>query len=305
MSYHIPVLLKESVDLLAIDPEGTYVDVTYGGGGHSAEILSKLGERGRLIAFDRDGDAGQQVKKDERLHFFASDFKFIETVMSQAGIGPVDGILADLGVSSHQFDTPERGFSFRFEGPLDMRMDHRESLTAEVILNDYEEKELAEIFHVYGEVPNARKLARVIAEGRKAARITTTFQLETIIESCIPKHQRSKYQAQVYQALRIVVNQELEALESLLMASLKLLKPGGRLVIISYHSLEDRMVKNFFRAGNLVGKEEKDFFGRSLSPWNKITRKAIQASAEEIEVNSRARSARLRAVEKKEILKEP
>lgn len=301
MSYHMPVLLQESVDLLAVKPGGIYVDVTHGGGGHSAEILSRLDKNGQLIAFDRDKDAAKEVANDDRLRFFASDFKFIETVLSNAGIGPVDGIIADLGISSHQIDTPERGFSFRFDAPLDMRMDVSEPLTAASILNDLDEKELTVIFSRYGEVPNSRKLARVVVEGRQKAPIVTTRQFEILIESCITAQRRSKYLAQVYQALRIVVNREMEALEALLLASLKILSPGGRIVVIAYHSLEDRMVKNFFRSGNLAGKEEKDFYGRPLTPWTKITRSAIQASEEEIEQNPRARSARLRAVEKTNI----
>ncbi|MDX2250217.1 MAG: 16S rRNA (cytosine(1402)-N(4))-methyltransferase RsmH [Bacteroidia bacterium] len=298
MSYHTPVLLKESVDLLAIKPGGVYVDVTHGGGGHTGEILKRLGENGQLIAFDKDKDAAGEVAKDQRLRFFAADFKFIETVLSNAGIGSVDGILADLGISSHQIDTPERGFSYRFEAPLDMRMDTTQPLTAADILNETDEPELVSIFSRYGEVPNSRKLARTIVGGRKRAPLSTTRQFETLIESCIPAQRKSKYLAQVYQSLRIVVNHEMEALENLLLASLKILRPGGRIVVIAYHSLEDRMVKNFFRAGNLSGKEEKDFYGRSLTPWKKITRSAIQASEAEITANPRARSARLRAVEK-------
>ncbi|MEZ4827641.1 MAG: 16S rRNA (cytosine(1402)-N(4))-methyltransferase RsmH [Bacteroidia bacterium] len=298
MSYHVPVLLQESIDLLSIKPGGTYVDVTHGGGGHSAEILKRLDKNGQLIAFDRDKDAAKEVVTDQRLKFFASDFKFIEEVLSNAGIGPVDGILADLGISSHQIDTAERGFSFRFDAPLDMRMDISQQTTAASLLNESEEGALAEIFFRYGEVPNSRKLARIICDARKKAPLVTTQQFEIAIESCIPAPRRSKYLAQVYQALRIVVNGEMEALESLLLASVGLLKPGGRMVVIAYHSLEDRMVKNFFRSGNLNGVEEKDFYGRLISPWNKITRSAIQASEAEINQNSRARSARLRAVEK-------
>ncbi|MCL4122106.1 UNVERIFIED_CONTAM: hypothetical protein GTU68_024521 [Idotea baltica] len=287
--YHIPVLLESSVDLLKIEKDGVYIDVTFGGGGHTKEILKRL-EGGRVIAFDRDPDARQNLPEDERVELVESDFTFIESVLEEREVEGVAGILADLGISSHQIDTPNRGFSYRFDAPLDMRMDQAQDITAADILNDWEEADLIRLFSHYGEVPNAKKLARVIAERRKGEPIGKTMQFESMIQSCIPKGRHAKYLAQVYQALRIEVNQELQALESLLTASLKLLKPGGRLVVIAYHSLEDRMVKRFLRAGNLAGL---------------ITRRAIQADEEEIVNNSRARSARLRAGEKiKEVVRD-
>ncbi|WNJ20261.1 16S rRNA (cytosine(1402)-N(4))-methyltransferase RsmH [Pontibacter sp. G13] len=297
--YHVPVLLMPTVDGLNIKPDGTYVDVTFGGGGHSREILSRLGPSGRLVAFDRDMDAKQNIMDDPRLIFVSRDFQYLEAALLERGIEAVDGILADLGVSSHQFDTGERGFSFRFEGPLDMRMDQRQDLTAAHLLNEWEEMELVHLFSRYGEVTNARKLARTIVQRRVGEPLSDTLQFESVIASCIPPKRRAKYLAQVYQALRIEVNGEMKSLESLLMSGLEMLASGGRMSIISYHSLEDRMVKRFFRAGNFAGKEEKDAYGHSLSPWKLITRRAIQASEEEIEENARARSARLRVAEKK------
>jgi len=297
--YHVPVMLNETLELLSIDPNGIYVDVTYGGGGHSREILARLGAEGKLIAFDQDADAKRNLVEDERLEFVASNFAFIESALEAQQIVGVDGIIADLGISSHQIDTAERGFSYRFDAPLDMRMNTSEGITAAEILNTYEETELYRIFKVYGELPNAKKVQHLVVERRASEEIRTTGQLETILQSAIPHKRRAKFLAQVYQALRIEVNQEMEALEKLLLASLNILKPGGRFVVMSYHSLEDRMVKNFFRSGNLVGKVEKDFYGNDLSPWKRITRKAIQASQLEIDENNRARSARLRAVERK------
>ena len=295
--YHAPVLLGESLDLLAVDPNGIYVDVTYGGGGHSGKLLERL-ESGKLIAFDQDPDARQNLIADDRLVFVARNFAFIEIALEELGIGEVDGILADLGVSSHQFDTAERGFSYRFDAPLDMRMNQAEGLTAAEVLNTYEESELIRVLKQYGEVQNARKVVKLISQYRKNAEVQTTGQLEGILRSCIPPKRRAKYLAQVYQALRIEVNKELEALEKLLLASLNVLKPGGRIAVIAYHSLEDRMVKRFFRAGNLAGKLEKDFYGNPLTPWKLITRRAVVADEAEIERNPRARSARLRVAEK-------
>ena len=270
----------------------------FGGGGHSRAILSKLGN-GRLIAFDQDPDARENLTTDERITFVAENFKFIDIALTAREIGPVDGILADLGISSHQIDTPERGFSYRFDAPLDMRMNPKDKLTAADILNTYELDDLVRVFKWYGEVANARKLAGLIEKERQIQAIRFTTQFERLIRTCIPVKRKSKYLSQVYQALRIEVNGELDALESLLRASVKLLKPGGRLAIIAYHSLEDRMVKRFFFGQeNFSGKVEKDMFGNPLTPWKLITRKAIQASEEEIEQNPRARSARLRVVEK-------
>lgn len=294
--YHQAVLLKESVSLLAIRPEGQYVDVTFGGGGHSSEIRSQL-DSGRLIAFDRDPDAKRNLPEDEQITFIPQDFKFLEAALNERQLAPVDGILADLGVSSHQFDTAERGFSFRFEGPLDMRMDPTQGQTAADLVNEMEAEDLILLFRRYGEIPNAPKLVREIIGARKRSPITTTGQLEHAIRNCIQPKRRAKYLAQVYQALRIVVNGELEALERLLTSSLKVLKPGGRLVIISYHSLEDRMVKYFLRSGRFDGKLQKDFYGNPITPWKMLTRKAIQPPEKEQEINSRSRSARLRAAE--------
>lgn len=298
MPYHVPVLLQTSIDLLEVKPNGTYVDVTFGGGGHTRELLARLKD-GRVVAFDRDPDAARNRIADERLIFVAQDFKFIETMLAREGIETVDGILADLGISSHQIDTPDRGFSFRFDAPLDMRMNPGDELSASQLLQEASSDELLYIFRQYGELPNAKKLTRIICERRKQEKIERTFQLEAIIQDCVPKDRRAKYLAQVYQALRIRINNELVSLEELLKASVKLLKPTGRIAVISYHSLEDRMVKRFFRSGNLEGVLEKDFYGNPLTPWKLITRRAVQASEEEIEANSRARSARLRVVEKK------
>lgn len=297
-AYHVSVLLNESIEGLAIREGGVYVDVTFGGGGHSRKILEHL-VGGRLIAFDRDPDAEINKPEDSRFSLVRKDFKFIEEVLQKEG--QVDGILADLGVSSHQFDRPERGFSFRFDGPLDMRMDPDLGKSAADILNEWEEGDLARMWRRYGEVQNAAKVARVVVGRRAAEYISRTAQFEELIHDCIPPKRRSKYLAQLYQALRIVVNGEMESLEALLVASLKVLKPGGRLVVISYHSLEDRMVKRFMRSGNLQDKIVKDFYGRSLVPWKLITRRAIQPSEEEIGQNPRARSARLRIAERVEL----
>ena len=296
--YHIPVLLEKSIELLNIKREGVYVDVTFGGGGHSREILKRLGEKGRLVVFDRDPEALENAPVDERLTCILSDYQFSERELVNSGIQSVDGILADLGVSSHQFDTAERGFSFRFDGPLDMRMGQQE-LSAAYVLNEYEEGELVRIFREYGEIQNAKKLVRIILEARAKEEISQTQQFSAIIESCVPPKRKSKYLAQVYQALRIEVNQELSSLRTLLESSEKLLNPEGRLVVISYHSLEDRMVKRFMKSGNIAGVLARDFYGNPISPWDQITRKAIQADSQEIELNPRARSARLRTVEKK------
>lgn len=298
--YHQPVLLNESIELLAIKPGGTYVDATFGGGGHSRCVLEQLGQ-GRLISFDKDPDAQQNLPEDERITFVAQDFKFIESALAGLEVAAVDGILADLGISSHQIDTAHRGFSFRFEADLDMRMNPRQGLTAADLLNQWEEAALADLFYHYGEIPNARKLARQVVEHRSGAEIRTTTQLESAIRACIPRDRRNKYLAQVYQALRIEVNGELDALQALLLASLKLLKPGGRLAIIAYHSLEDRLTKRFLRSGKLGGRVEKDFYGNPLTPWNLITRRAVKAGEAEVAQNPRARSARLRVGERIEV----
>jgi len=292
-------LLHDSIDLLAIKPSGTYVDVTFGGGGHSKAILEKLTD-GRLFAFDRDPAARQNVPQDDRFQLIPEDFQFIETMLPAYGAEKVDGILADLGVSSHQFDTADRGFSFRFEAPLDMRMNPSQELTAAKLINEAEPEVLLSIFSRFGEVPNAKKLVRLIKEQRTGGKILTTGHFETVIHSCIPAHRKSKYLAQVFQALRIAVNREMESLQALLLASLKLLKPEGRLVVIAYHSLEDRMVKRFMKTGNLNGELIKDFYGNPITPWKAITRRPIQPTEAEIEENPRARSARLRGAELKE-----
>lgn len=294
--YHKPALLHETVDLLAIRAGGTYVDVTFGGGGHSREILRRL-EGGRLIAFDKDPDAIENKPEDDRFTLVRTDFKFIESALKAQGITQVDGILADLGISSHQVDTPERGFSFRFDAPLDMRMG-QEGMTAADVLNTYPAKDIAYLLREYGEVRAADKLAAEIVASRATKLIHTTADLEAVAGRCVEATNLRKLLTLVYQALRIEVNGEMEGLEDLMQGSLRMLKPGGRMSVISYHSLEDRRVKHFFRAGNFEGKEEKDFFGRSLSPWKVVTRKAIQPTEEEIEDNPRARSARLRAAEK-------
>jgi len=294
--YHISVLLSESVDLLNIKPNGIYVDVTFGGGGHTREILNRL-TCGKVFAFDRDAEARANAIDDERLEIIPTDFQYITEELAKRGITKIDGILADLGVSSHQFDTAERGFSFRFDAPLDMRMDTSQGKTAAEIIAEYEESELSKVFYRYGEVPNARKLAKIICDKRKLQKISTTFELEDAIQDCIYKKERPKYLAQVYQALRIEVNGELISLEKLLESSLSLLNKGGRMVVMSYHSLEDRMTKHFFRTGNFEDKMEKDFFGNAITPWKLITKKAIAPTEKEIEVNSRARSAKLRAAE--------
>lgn len=299
-TYHTPVLLQESVDSLGMKPDGVYVDVTFGGGGHTREMLSRL-TTGKVIAFDQDPDAQQNVPNQENLVFIPNNFAFLEYELKERGWNQVDGILADLGISSHQIDTPARGFSYRFDAPLDMRMDPSRGEPASEILNEGEREYLIQIFRRYGEVPNAVKLAKVIEERRRTEPIVGTFQFESMIQSCIPKRGQAKYLAQVYQALRIVVNKELEVLEKLLVDSLKVLAPGGRLAVIAYHSLEDRMVKRFMRAGNFEGKIEKDFYGNSLSPWKLVTRRPVIAPETEIEQNPRARSARLRAATKIEI----
>jgi len=295
--YHIPVLLEESLLLLAINPEGIYVDATFGGGGHSREILSRL-TTGRLLGLDQDPAAQKNSLEDSRFKLIQSNFRDIESVIADWGWKEVDGILADLGVSSHQLDEPERGFSFRFNGPLDMRMNPGTGRSAADILNETSEEELLRIFREYGEISNAAKLARVIFTQRSKSPITRTVEFEEAIRTCLPPKRTYKYLAQVYQALRIEVNQELQALATLLAASERLLKRGGRIAIIAYHSLEDRMVKHFFRSGNFHDHLERDVYGHPITPWKLITRKAIKPEPGEIERNPRARSARLRVAEK-------
>lgn len=296
--YHKPVLLDECMELLGIRPEGVYVDATFGGGGHAREILKKL-ESGKLIAFDQDEDAVKNAIDDPRFTFVNHNFRFMKNFLRLHKQINVDGILADLGVSSHQIDVPERGFSTRSEGALDMRMDRRKPLTAQTVINTYPEAKLCGIFRLYGEILNAKKLSSRIITARKEKEIATTTELVFIAKTCAERGKENKYLAQVFQALRIEVNQEMEALEDFLKNSLELLKQEGRLAVISYHSLEDKMVKNYFRTGNFEGELKKDFYGNVLSPWKAITRKAVVAGEQEIEQNSRARSARLRVAEKR------
>ena len=297
MEYHSPVLRQLSVEYLVTNPDGVYVDVTYGGGGHSRTIMDKLGN-GRLVAFDQDADAQSQLIDDERFTFVASNFKNLGRFLKYHQAYPVDGILADLGVSSHQFDTPERGFSYREDGILDMRMNNQSGKSAQDVVNQYDEKALSDIFYRYGELSDGRTLARRILKAREEQPITTTQQLVEALRPSLLRGKENKSLSKIFQAIRIEVNQEMAVLESFLTQTVDALKVGGRLVIISYHSLEDRMVKNFMRSGNLEGEVEKDFFGNPQTPFKLITRKAIVPDTEEINTNPRARSAKLRVAEK-------
>ncbi|WP_412469341.1 16S rRNA (cytosine(1402)-N(4))-methyltransferase RsmH [Pedobacter sp. KLB.chiD] len=297
-SYHVPVMLQPCIDGLNIKPDGVYVDVTFGGGGHSKEILKHLGPKGRLIAFDQDPDAQANIPADERFVFIDQNFGFLKNNLRLKGFRQVDGILADLGVSSHQFDVPGRGFSIRHNADLDMRMDQHRELTAAEILNTYSEDKLHKIFGIYGEVKNAKSLARAIVTSRLERPFTDINSLKSAISAYIPKGKENKYLAQVFQALRIEVNAEIQVLEDFLQQAAEVLKPGGHLVVMSYHSLEDRPVKNFMAKGKFQGEVEKDFFGNQQKPFNVITRKAIVATDEEIAQNNRARSAKLRIAEK-------
>ena len=292
--YHNPVMLQECIQGLNIKPDGIYVDVTFGGGGHSREILKHLGPKGRLLAFDQDADAQKNLPKDDRLTFIDQNFRYLKNNCRLQGAIPADGILADLGVSSHQFDQPERGFSIRFDADLDMRMDQAGTLTAKDVVNTYTEEQLHRIFGIYGEIKNARTLAHTLITQRLNKPIETVDDLKKAIAKLIPKGKENKYLAQVFQALRIEVNQELEALKEFLEQTVEVLKTDGRLVVMSYHSLEDRLVKNFIAKGKFQGEVEKDFFGNQIKPLESITRKAIVASDEEIRLNNRARSAKLR-----------
>ena len=297
--YHNPVMLCQSIEGLNIKPDGVYVDLTFGSGGHSRAILEKLGQNGKLFAFDQDQDSKKNIIDDERFTFINHNFKHIKNHLKFYGVETVDAILGDLGVSSHQFDCEERGFSTRFDCPLDMRMDTRKPLKASDILNTFEEDELKRIFYRYGEIANSGKLASRIAEERKIAPFTTSKDFIERIRPCIPMHKEYKYLAQLYQSLRIILNDEMGALTSVLEQSISLLNKGGRLVIISYHSLEDRMVKIFMRSGNFDDKIEKDFYGNVLSPFALISRKAIVPDEQELANNNRSRSAKLRIAEKK------
>ena len=298
-TYHIPVLLEEAIAEMAIRPDGTYCDLTFGGGGHSRHILSKLGEKGQLYSFDQDRDTLQNAPDDERFHYVESNFRFLRGALRLRGVTEVDGILADLGVSSHHFDELGRGFSFRGDAPLDMRMNQRGGRTAADVVNSYDAEQLGRILREYGELDTTWKIASCIVREREKAPITTTAQLVDAVAPCTPKRDEKKFLTKLFQALRIEVNGEMEALKMALEQSLKVLRPGGRLVVISYHSLEDRLVKNFRRSGNFEGKVEQDFFGRATAPFEVITRKAIVPSAEEVERNPRSRSAKMRVAEKR------
>ncbi|MEX8546286.1 MAG: 16S rRNA (cytosine(1402)-N(4))-methyltransferase RsmH [Mucilaginibacter sp.] len=298
-SYHTPVMLQECIEALAIKPDGTYVDVTFGGGGHSKQILNALGDGGRLLGFDQDEDVKQNVPNDARFTFVEQNFRYLKNYCRLYEAIPVDGILADLGVSSHQFDQAERGFSVRFDADLDMRMNKSSDLTAKTIINTYSEENLHRIFGMYGELQNAKTLAKTVVTSRLNQSIETIAELKTIIQNCIPKGKENKYLAQVFQALRIEVNQELEALQEFLLQSAEVLISGGRLVVMSYHSLEDRLVKNFIAKGKFRGEVEKDFFGNDQKPFDAVSRGAITASEEEIKLNNRARSAKLRIAVKR------
>ena len=298
MHYHNPVLLKECIEGLNINPAGIYVDVTFGGGGHSREILKHL-TTGKLYAFDQDEDAVKNSIGDDRFVLIKQNFRYLKNFLKMYDALPIDGLLADLGVSSHQFDEAERGFSIRFDAKLDMRMDQNAKQTAAEVLNTYSEEDLKRIFRLYGEVENAGYLASIIFHNRKDKQIETVNDLKTMIVKCVKRGRENQYYAQVFQALRIEVNKELDVLQDLLMQSLEVLKPGGRLVVISYHSLEDRLVKNIMRSGKFEGDVEKDFYGNPLTPFKQITKKPIVPSEKENEENSRARSAKLRIAEKK------
>lgn len=299
LTYHVPVLLKPSVDGMNIRPDGTYVDVTFGGGGHSREILSRLRDGGRLLGFDQDEDAEQNIVDNPHFIFVRSNFRYLHNFLRYHDIEEVDAILADLGVSSHHFDDSERGFSFRFDGTLDMRMNKRAGDTAADIINTYDEERLADIFYLYGELKNSRKLASVLVKARAGQKITTIGEFLEVIKPLFGREREKKELAKVFQALRIEVNQEMEALKEMLYAATGALKPGGRLVVITYHSLEDRMVKNMMKTGNVEGKMEKDFFGNVQTPFRLVNNKVIVPDEAEIERNPRSRSAKLRIAEKK------
>lgn len=298
-TYHIPVLLMPSVDAMNIRPNGTYVDMTFGGGGHSREILSRLEDGGQLLGFDQDEDAERNVMDDPHFTFVRSNFRYLHNFLRYHGIGQVDAILADLGVSSHHFDDSERGFSFRFDGALDMRMNKRAGMTAADIVNTYSEERLADIFYLYGELKQSRQIARAIVRARESGTpVETIGQLIEIVTPMLDSRREKKELACVFQALRIEVNDEMGALRDLLQGALQVLKPGGRLAVITYHSLEDRLVKNFMKTGNFEGKVEKDFYGRLLAPMKPVSNRPIVPDEAEIAANPRSRSAKLRISEK-------
>lgn len=298
-TYHIPVLLQESIEGMNLQPNGIYVDMTFGGGGHSKEILRQGDSSIRLFSFDQDADAEKNIVDDNRFTFVRSNFRYLYNFLRYHQVEQVDGILADLGVSSHHFDDSERGFSFRFDGNLDMRMNKRAGITAADVVNTYDEERLANIFYLYGELKNSRKLASAIAKARNEKAIKTIGDFLVIVKPMFGREREKKELAKVFQALRIEVNQEMEALKEMLYAAAEALKPGGRLVVITYHSLEDRMVKNIMKTGNIEGKAEQDFFGNVQTPFRLVNNKVIVASNEEVERNPRSRSAKLRIAEKK------
>ena len=297
-TYHVPVLLHESIDGLAIKSGGIYVDVTFGGGGHSKEILRRLDGKAHLYSFDQDPDAEKNIVNDDRFTFVRSNFRYLKNWMRYYGVDHIDGLLADLGVSSHHFDDETRGFSFRFDAPLDMRMNKRAGTTAAEILNTYDEEQLADIFYIYGELKNARKIASIIAKTRNEKKIETTGDLMSATEKLFQREREKKEMAKMFQALRIEVNHEMDALKEMLNGAKDLLGEGGRLSVITYHSLEDRIVKNMMKAGNVEGKIKQDFFGRIEAPFHLINNKVIVPSDEEQQQNPRSRSAKLRIAEK-------
>lgn len=297
-TYHVPVLLNESIDGLDIKPDGIYIDITFGGGGHSKEILRRLGKKGHLYSFDQDPDAEKNIVNDDRFTFVRSNFRYLKNWMRYYGVDHIDGLLADLGVSSHHFDDETRGFSFRFDAPLDMRMNKRAGTTAAEILNNYDEEQLADIFYIYGELKNARKIAATIAKARNEKKIETTDDFLHVTEKLFQREREKKEMAKMFQALRIEVNHEMDALKEMLNGAKDLLCKGGRLSVITYHSLEDRIVKNMMKAGNVEGKRKQDFFGRIEAPFRLINNKVIVPSDEEQQQNPRSRSAKLRVAEK-------
>jgi len=296
--YHEPVMLRECIEGLHIKPDGTYVDVTFGGGGHSRKILERLDDQGRLFAFDQDPDALENRLTDPRFALIHQNFRFLKNNLKLHGVKEVDGILADLGISSHQINERERGFSTRYDARLDMRMDQVSDLDAQAIISSYSEEDMHRIFGMYGEIKNAKTLAQALVGARAQRPIATVEELKAAIERVVPRNKENKYYAQVFQALRIEVNRELEALEAFLLQTVSVLKPGGRLVIMSYHSLEDRLVKNFMATGKVRGEVEKDFWGNVIKPFRVISKKVVMASPEEVALNNRARSAKLRIAEK-------
>ena len=297
MGYHSPVLLNECIEGLNIKPTGIYVDVTFGGGGHSKEIMKHL-DGGKLFAFDQDADAYENNLRQDGFKLIDANFRYLRNFLRMEGVKKVDGILADLGVSSHQFDVAERGFSTRFEGELDMRMNPKSDLSAKEIVNDYSEENLANVLYKYGELKNSRRIAKEIVSARQVERINTTTELIVVVAKIVPEKYRNQFLARIFQAIRIEVNDEIVALEEMLLSAVDMLNPGGRLVVLSYHSLEDRLVKNLMKKGNLEGNAEKDFFGNPIKDLIEINRKVIVATADEVKQNSRARSAKLRIAEK-------